>query len=166
MQPAFDLREMRGVDALGPLDRAPEVRRNLRRPLGQGVAVGLGRFLGATRGLEQPGLEQQGREAERLEAQRDEFRAEREAFGTSATRREERLREREQALTRGLEQAARREQAWLDARERWRHEKQEAQEVVRGLLRELERAAAPEAIVYAAAPATDAAELPQFDERR
>lgn len=103
---------------------------------------------------------------QRLEAQRDEFRAEREAFGTSATRREERLREREQAMTRSLEQTARREQAWLDARERWRHEKQEAQEVVRGLLRELERAAAPEAIVYAAAPATDAAELPQFDERR
>ena len=69
---------------------------------------------------------------------RDEFRSERDLLTTWVGQREFQLRAVEDALTRERSQALETENRWSAARERWREEKMEAENVIRGLLLQLE----------------------------
>ena len=84
-----------------------------------------------------------------LQRLRDEFRNEREVLTTWISQREFQLRAVEGALTRERSLAQETENRWSDARERWREEKMEAENVIRGLLLQLEVmvAGSPEAAI-------------------
>lgn len=73
-----------------------------------------------------------------LQRLRDEFRNEREILTTWIGQREFQLRAVEEALTRERSHAQETENHWTAARERWREEKIEAENVIRGLLLQLE----------------------------
>ena len=73
-----------------------------------------------------------------LQRLRDEFRSEREVLTTWVGQREFQLRAVEDALTRERSHAQETENRWSTARERWREEKMEAENIIRGLLLQLE----------------------------
>ncbi len=73
-----------------------------------------------------------------LQRLRDEFRSEREVLTTWVGQREHQLRAVEDAMTRERSLAQETENRWTAARERWRDEKIEAENIIRGLLLQLE----------------------------
>ncbi len=73
-----------------------------------------------------------------LHRQRGEFSSEREVLTTWVGQREFQLRAFEEAMTRERSQSQETENRWSAARERWREEKMEAENVIRGLLLQLE----------------------------
>ncbi|MCA9027174.1 MAG: hypothetical protein KDA86_18335 [Planctomycetaceae bacterium] len=75
---------------------------------------------------------------ERLQEQRDEFRIERQEFSVWVAERENQLRQQEALLQEDVQVNDARESQWRQTRERWLHEKIEAESVIRQLLSELE----------------------------
>ncbi len=95
-----------------------------------------------------------------LHRQRDEFASERDILTTWVGQREFQLRAFEEAMTRERSQSQQSENRWSAARERWREEKMEAENVIRGLLLQLEVmvAGSPESAIPQA-PLTPANDL-------
>lgn len=73
----------------------------------------------------------------RYQKQRDEFREERQALAEWVTERTEQLQERESRVNQLQETLEAREQSWVEAKERWSHEKAQAESVIRDLLGQL-----------------------------
>lgn len=69
--------------------------------------------------------------------QRDDFREERQSLAEWVTERTEQLQSRELQVREQQESLETREQVWRDTRERWNHEKAQAESVIRDLLRQL-----------------------------
>jgi hypothetical protein len=84
---------------------------------------------------------------------RDEFRDEREVLTNWVSQREYQLKAAEEALTRERANSQLAENRWTAARDRWRQEKIEAENIIRGLLLQLEiMASVPPDISYPSAP--------------
>ena len=75
---------------------------------------------------------------EQLQVRRTAFRVEREAFADWVRERQDDLDRRQATLQSQITALHQREQTWQSLRNRWRKEKQSAEQVIRGLVEQLE----------------------------